>query len=202
MCTSSPVGSPRSGGEETATSQEVLPTKIGPLTWAAVRGSGRGSSRPSASWLRSSFSRFSAAWARVVPTEKPTRPWAGRCSSLPVRIDLTVRAETSRRLQEPKPMRRTSRPWEGTSRVPVPPRSFTLLCPRSQRTRSGRSLSGQQSPAGYTPASHDGAGLARQHLSPPQWRPIATSPEAAHYRAASGELRNELPPAETETRLR
>src|SRR5258708_18049795 len=52
----------------------------------------------------------SAAWERVVPTEKPTRLWAGKDTSLPVRIDLTVRAAIARRLQEPKPMRRTSRP--------------------------------------------------------------------------------------------
>src|SRR5260221_592161 len=62
----------------------------------------------------------SAAWERVVPTEKPTRLWAGKDTFLPVRIDLTVRAAISRSLQEPKPMRRTSLPrarFSGTTSV-------------------------------------------------------------------------------------
>src|SRR5579863_2733825 len=41
-----------------ATSEEVPPTELGPLTWAAVRGPGRGSSRLSASWRQSSFCAF------------------------------------------------------------------------------------------------------------------------------------------------
>src|SRR5256714_10229686 len=44
----------------------------------------------------------SAAWERGVPTQKPTRLWAGRGTSLPVRIDVTFPAPIAPRVHDPK----------------------------------------------------------------------------------------------------
>src|SRR6266699_6402776 len=96
----------------------------GPLTAANGQGERAWSRRVQPQRFLAAVELFplgaSAAWERVVPTEKPTRLWAGRDTSLPVRIDLTVRAAIARSFQEPKPMRRTSFPrarFSGTTSV-------------------------------------------------------------------------------------
>src|SRR2546423_15491469 len=92
----------------------------GPLTAANGQGERAWSRRVQPQRFLAAVELFplgaSAAWERVVPTEKPTRVWGGRGTPLPARVHLTLLAPLPRRLPGPKPTRRHPRAWATFSR--------------------------------------------------------------------------------------
>src|SRR2546429_9675799 len=86
----------------------------GPLTAANGQGERAWSRRVQPQRFLGAVELFplgaSAAWERVVPTEKPRRLWGGRDTFMPLRYDLTFLAPNASRPPVPKAIMRISPP--------------------------------------------------------------------------------------------